>query len=383
MAESFLDIWKIKNRGRRDYNRHNERIKKAIKDNLHDLITEQNIISSDGKKKVKIPIKELEQYRFKYKNNNDQEGVGQGIGEDQAQPGDIIGHDGTGKKKENGSKAGEGHQDTVYEEVDLQSVIDMMLEDLELPWLEDKDKAQEIETEKIVFKSISEKGNVSNIDKRRTILENMKRNAQKYGKAKIHRIHNDDLRYKIYEQETEFKSNAVVMMALDRSGSMDTEKKYLAKSMFFWLAHFCKTRYQNIELVFIVHDTEAEEIDNEEDFFKVSSGGGTKCSAAFLKAKDIISERYNPADYNIYMLEISDGDSWNDNEISAEVVNEMSSYCNLVAYCELSVGYWINSGETLHSYLENNVKAENFSSVKIKDKSEIYTGLKKILSADK
>jgi uncharacterized sporulation protein YeaH/YhbH (DUF444 family) len=50
----------------KDSIRHDKRIKEALKQNLKDLIGEESIITSDGKKMVKIPIKYLEQYRFRY-----------------------------------------------------------------------------------------------------------------------------------------------------------------------------------------------------------------------------------------------------------------------------------------------------------------------------
>ena len=45
---------------------------------------------------------------------------------------------------------------------------------------------------------------------------------------------------------------------MDTSGSMDTMKKYLARSFFFLLYQFICTRYQNVEIVFIAHHTEAK-----------------------------------------------------------------------------------------------------------------------------
>ena len=50
--KDLSDIWKLKRRGQRDSDRHKELVKKAIKKSGKDLITEYNIIKSDGNKNV-------------------------------------------------------------------------------------------------------------------------------------------------------------------------------------------------------------------------------------------------------------------------------------------------------------------------------------------
>ena len=105
MTDSLLDIWNMRRRAARDGARHSKRIKKAIRENLKDLISDASIISSDGKKKIKIPIRYLDNYRFKHLDDRNKEGVGQGNNSNK--PGDAIAHDGTGQKGNKGSDAGE------------------------------------------------------------------------------------------------------------------------------------------------------------------------------------------------------------------------------------------------------------------------------------
>ena len=63
-------------------------------------------------------------------------------------------------------------------------------------------------------------------------------------------------------------------MIMDVSGSMGKRKKFLARSFFFLLYQFLRYKYQNIDIVFISHTTEAQEV-NEDDFFRKASSGGT------------------------------------------------------------------------------------------------------------
>lgn len=382
--ESLLDIWGMRKRGKRDSARHSKRVKKAIKENLRDLISDASIISSDGKKKVKIPIKYLDNYRFKYGDNKNREGVGHS--DNKHKPGDAIAHDGTGQNGQgSGQQGGDGAGEDIYEEtVELAEIIQMMLEDLGLPWLESKDASVEIETENIKFTDISEIGPLSNVDKRRTIFQNMKRNA-KMGKAEIKQITPEDLRYKVWDMEKEFHSNAAVYFLMDRSGSMDDDRKYIAKSFFFWLAHFCKTKYNHVELIFIAHDTRAQ-IVPEENFFKISNSGGTMCSSAFKLALEHIESNHPPELWNNYVFAFSDGDNWGeDNEKCVKIVNDLLKVCSAVGYGEINIDSFFNYGNsafrwsTLHEEFKKHISHPRFLTAAISKKEDIYSCLKQFL----
>ena len=384
MTDSLLDIWGMRKRGKIDSARHQKKIKEAIKKNLRDLVSDASIISSDGKKKIKIPVRYLDNYRFKHAENKNQEGVGQGNKD--AQPGDAIAHDGTGMD-EQGNQAGDQEGEELYEEeITISELIDMMLEDLGLPWLEQKESAVEIETENVVFTDISEHGPLSNVDKKKTVYQNMKRNA-KLGKPQIHQIRPEDLRYKIWELEKEYHSNAAVYFLMDRSGSMDEDKRYIAKSFFFWLAHFCKTKYTNVELIFIAHDTVAR-IVPEKDFFSISSSGGTKCSSVFQLALDHIEANHPKEQWNNYVFEFSDGDNWgSDNDRCIELVRELLEICTAVGYGEIDTDsfYGYNgmfSWSTLHEEFKKHIDHPRFLTASIEKKEDVYKCLKEFLGVE-
>lgn len=333
MNKDFTDIWTLNRPGAQDSVRHKQRIRKAIKDNLHHLISGEDIITSDGSKKVKIPMRYLDMWRFKFGKNKKYQGVGHGDGN----PGDILGRDGQGKK---GNKAGDQEGEDLYEEeISVDELIEMMLEDLNLPFLEDKQNAVEIETEETVFQDIAERGLPPNIDKKRTIIENMKRNALK-GKVRIGGFDRNDLRYRVWEQVIEKHSNAAVFLLMDRSGSMTDEKRYIVKSFFWWMVRFLEKKYNNVELVFIAHDTAAREVE-EKDFFSIADSGGTKCSSAFKLAYKIVEDRYSPSIWNNYVFEFSDGDNWGeDNNECVKIVKDLLKVCRAVGYGEVKYDDW-------------------------------------------
>ena len=64
--------WSLHRKGPIDQQRHKERIKEAIKQNLPGIVSEENIILSDGKRVIKVPIRSLEEYRFRYDDNERQ-----------------------------------------------------------------------------------------------------------------------------------------------------------------------------------------------------------------------------------------------------------------------------------------------------------------------
>jgi sporulation protein YhbH len=342
MVDDFKEIWGLKKPGARDSIRHKERIREAIKENLHELIAEENIISSKGDKKVKIPVRYLDSWRFKFGKNDKAKGIGHGDGN----PGDVIARE--GNEQGRGNKAGQEPGEEIYEEeVDIEELIELMLEDLNLPWLEEKEKAVEIETEEIIFQDIAEKGLPANIDKRRTIKENLKRNALK-GKMKIGGFELNDMRYRVWEQIIEKHSNASVILIMDRSGSMTSEKKFIVKSFFWWMVRFLERKYSKVQLVFIAHDTDAREVE-EENFFSIAESGGTYVSSGFKLAKQIIEDRFPTTVWNNYVFAFSDGDNWpGDNDKCIEYVKELMSMCQAVGYGEVQYNDWFYnwSGQT-------------------------------------
>jgi uncharacterized sporulation protein YeaH/YhbH (DUF444 family) len=129
-----------------------------------------------------------------------------------------------------------------------------------------------------------------------------------------------DLRFRKKEAKPLKTVDAVLVMIMDISGSMDETKKTIARRWFALLYAFIKRRYNNTELLFIAHTDEALEM-NESDFFTTKVNGGTRVSPALKMVNQIIKERYDPNQTNIYISHASDGDNWDTD--NPDVVNEM------------------------------------------------------------
>lgn len=130
----------------------------------------------------------------------------------------------------------------------------------------------------------------------------------------------DHLTYKYDDDTPKPAAKAVLFCKMDVSGSMDQERKNTAKSFFWLINKFLTTKYDKVEIVFIAHTTEAEEVD-EETFFYGQESGGTIVSTCLEKSKQIITDRYPPSEWNIYGVQASDGE--NPKSDNPKVVNLM------------------------------------------------------------
>src|SRR6185369_6139269 len=267
-----------------DRARHRTKIRESIRDNIADIIAEESIIGQSRDRIIKVPIRGIKEYRFVYGDNTP--GVGQGKGG--TERGQVVGKgepQGQGEDKA-GDKAGTDFYET---EVTLEELIDIMFEDLELPDLERKALRQ---LESIRFgrrKGYRQVGIRVRLDKRRTVRERAKRLHAAERRERLAAttaltppetlldrrfpFHERDLVYRHVTTDIRNESNAVVLCLMDTSGSMDTMKKYLARSFFFLLYQFICTKYQNVEIAFIAHHTEVKEVTEEEFFHKGESGG--------------------------------------------------------------------------------------------------------------
>lgn len=360
--------WSLQRKGPADQARHQEKIKEAIRENLPEIIAEEAIITNDGKRLIKVPIRTLEEYHFRFDPTQGNK-VGQGDGDSEV--GDVIGRlpkPGKGDKQAGGQPG----IDYYEAEISVDELAELIFADLGLPRL--KPKAQrEVPSDDIVFNDLRKMGPFGNLDKRRTIIENIKRNAKK-GEPAFKQITNDDLRFKVWQPTVKKESSAVVIAMRDASGSMGEMKKYLTRSLFFWMVRFLRTKFESVEIVFITHHSQAQEVD-EETFFHLGESGGTRVSSAYQLAYDIIERRYHPDSWNIYPFHFSDGDNWSesDNRLCVELVRKMLKFSNLFGYGEIREGGYTSS--LMSAFTP--IKDPHFVRVVITGKKDVYPALQK------
>jgi len=321
-----------------DRRRHRGKIERAIKEGIHHIVSEESIIGQDGKKKIKIPVKGIKEYRFVYGENSKKTGSAQGK---DVKRGQVVGQKQKSGEKPGGNKPGNKPGEEFYEvEITLEELAHYLFDDLELPDLEKK-QMKKLLSEKFKRKGYRNEGIRPRLDKKES-LKRMLRRKNAAARVGSHdpeedsfSFIDDDLKYKHIKKSIKEQSNAVIFFLMDISGSMTKNKKYLARSFFFLLYHFVRSKYEKTELVFVSHDVEAYEV-NEEQFFNRGSGGGTVVSSGLTMVDNIISKRFHPSSWNVYLFQCSDGDNWpTDNDKVLNLVLGLQKKCQLVGYCEV------------------------------------------------
>jgi uncharacterized sporulation protein YeaH/YhbH (DUF444 family) len=179
-----------------------------------------------------------------------------------------------------------------------------------------------------------------------------------------------DLRYNNRIKVPKPSTKAVMFCLLDVSGSMDEQKKDMAKRFFILLYLFLTKAYDKIEVVFIRHHTAAAEVD-ENDFFHSRESGGTIVSSALHLLTKIIKERYPGADWNAYVAQASDGDNWDNDSVACRdlLINSIMPLVQYYAYVEITEGDPQNLWE---EYTQVPAHHGHFAMQRIRTQADIY-----------
>ena len=178
-----------------------------------------------------------------------------------------------------------------------------------------------------------------------------------------------DLRFRNRVRVPVPTSKAVMFCLMDVSGSMDESRKDLAKRFFILLYLFLTRHYEKIDLVFIRHHTQAQEVD-EQNFFHATETGGTVVSSALVLMEEIIRARYPSNEWNIYGAQASDGDNWHHDsgrcrELLAQQILPLCRYFAYVQVAEEEQNLWDEYAQLAG---ENRV----FAMRKVTDAANIY-----------
>lgn len=349
----FIDR-RLNSKGKSTVNRQRfiRRYKQQIKKAVSDAISERSVTDIDSGEQVSIPTRDISEPVFHTGKGGRREQVHPG--NDQFAPGDKIPRPqqqggGQGAGDGDASDSGEGQDDFVFQ-ISKDEYLDLLFEDLELPNLKKNqlDKLVQYQTYRAGYQTDgvpsnldivrSLKGSVARrialnsgrkkqlkeleaelqsllddkLDHQLRILELEKEIAELKRKiAKVPFIDTFDLRFRNYEKRPLPTSKAVMFCLMDVSGSMDQATKDMAKRFYILLYLFLTRTYKNVDVVYIRHHTQAKEVD-EQEFFYSQETGGTIVSSALKLMQQIVADRYDSNEWNIYAAQASDGDNWAD-----------------------------------------------------------------------
>jgi len=327
-------------------NRFIRRFKGQIRNAVRDAIARRKVADIDDGEKVSIPAKDISEPQFRHGKGGRWSVVQPG--NERFVTGDEFDRPPEGKGGASGaSQDGEGIDDFAFT-LSREEFLDIFFDDLALPRLV-KTQLTRISEYKRVRAGFTSTGVPTNINVVRSLrgatgrrlaagapyhkllralkeelaelelcgASDSERAAEVRGEiARLLRrleglpfIDTFDLRYNSRIRTPAPSTQAVMFCLMDVSGSMDEEKKQIAKRFFMLLYLFLTRTYQQIEIVFIRHHTQAQEVD-EDDFFHARETGGTVVSSALELMHRIVRERYASNVWNIYCAQASDGDNW-------------------------------------------------------------------------
>jgi uncharacterized sporulation protein YeaH/YhbH (DUF444 family) len=194
--------------------------------------------------------------------------------------------------------------------------------------------------------------------------------------AKLHRmpfLDELDLRFRHRVQTPQPVARAVMFCLMDVSSSMDEKKKDLAKRFFSLLYLFLTRKYEHVELVFIQHTDDAEEVD-EQTFFHSTKSGGTVVYSALELMHQVCTARYPATGWNIYAAQASDGDAFGadvgkSGRFLRDVLLKLTRY---FAYIEIPDGADLRPSSLWMEYEEAAEKNSHLALRRVKERSEIY-----------
>ena len=133
-----------------------------------------------------------------------------------------------------------------------------------------------------------------------------------------------DRRYKVPQREERPRYKAVVFYMGDISYSTYGERLDLEKRLVSFIHHWLDFNYGagNVDHRFFVHDAEAYEV-SAEDFYRVSTAGGTRAAPVFDLLGQVAFNEYDAATTNFYGFYFGDGELFeNDADDIVEIIRQ-------------------------------------------------------------
>lgn len=193
-----------------------------------------------------------------------------------------------------------------------------------------------------------------------------------------------DLRYNRHERRPQPTTQAVMFCLMDVSASMTESLKDLAKRFFMLLNVFLSRHYREVDVVFIRHTTDAQEVD-QDTFFQATSTGGTVISTALVEMARIIAERYPADEWNIYAAQASDGHNVSDDMARCiEILDrQLMPVCQYFAYIEVTEPRATPAPSLVwHGYSQLAKRLPNFAIRRASDPGDIYPVFRELFAAE-
>jgi len=322
--------------------------------------------SQDGDDKVVIVPTTVEEKflhdKIRFNEEGEGDGDDQGSGEGGAgegEEGEVIGEQPVRPEQGGQGGAGQGEGGGHDVESNAYDLGRILTEQFELPNLKDKGKKKSL-TKYTYDLTDKNRGFGQVLDKKATLRRIVQTNiALKRIQARSQvdtqnlLISPNDRVYRILSKEKDYESQAVVFFVRDYSGSMGGKPTELVVNQHVLIYSWLIYQYKNqVETRFILHDTEAREVENFQTYYNSTVAGGTQVSSAYHLVNEIVEEESLERDNNIYIFHGTDGDDWDTKGDKAlPELNKMMSYASRVGITIAENGYGISGQTEVEKYL--------------------------------
>jgi len=347
-----------------------------------------------GKGKVVVVPTTVEE-KFIHDPHFTEQEEGQG-GSGDGEEGEVIGEQPVREPDQAGAGGpGEGEGGQHEMESSAYDLGKILTEQFELPNLKDKGKKRSL-TRYTYDMTDRNRGFGQVLDKKATLREIIETNIHLGNIPDVDDIDPSrfiisprDRIYRILSKEKDFESQAVVFFLRDYSGSMAGKATDLVVTQHVLIYSWLLYQYANqVETRFILHDTEAKEVDDFYTYYNSKVAGGTQVFSAYEMVNEIVKEENLAADYNIYVFHGTDGDDWDtEGKKAIPALRQMLNYASRigVTIAEHSTGSQ-NSTE-VERYLKKSQLLEKHPSLirldvldESADEPRLIEGIKRLIS---
>ncbi len=358
--------------------------------------------SGEGEQKIVVVPTTVEE-KFLHdtvRQSSDEEGEGEGEdqgegGAGEGEEGEVIGEQPVREQQPGAGGSGQGEGGGHEVESNAYDLGRILTEKFKLPNLKDKGKKRSM-TRYVYDLTDKNRGFGQVLDKKATLRKIIESNitlgrvqAEKPVNPNRLLISPRDRVYRILSKERDMESQAVVFFVRDYSGSMAGEPTEMVVNQHVLLYSWLIYQYENqVETRFILHDTEAREVEDFYTYYNLQVAGGTQVYSAYTMVNEIVEKEQLERDYNIYVFHGTDGDDWDSKgEKTLPQLKKMLRYTNRVGITIAKNRFGITGRSDVEKYIRNSGLLENKDHLRLdvldrgSDETRLIEGIRELISS--